>query len=164
MDFIDLGSLTLNIFNKDNKDDLCFAKRLFNDASIKKWFSGMADVLKKNSNGYLLGHGFIVKEYDLYVGYIGIGNYSNSEQAVYLRAAIDGGLRGMGYGSRLLNEISEYIFLNFPMVKCIKLKIDKKNINSIKTATSCKYKPLRDDFYVRYNPYKNKCKTKKNEF
>ena len=160
MEFAILERLTLNTVDKNNKDDISFVKRLFCDKSIKKWFSGMSVGLLSNPNNEFFGHGFLVKDRVKYVGYIGIGNYNVDERAVYLRSAIDKDLRGMGYGEILLNEITEYIFFNYTGVESIRLKIASNNVASLRTAKKCQYELLRDDFYIRYNPYVRKVKTK----
>lgn len=100
----------------------------------------------------LFGKRFIVKDNDLYIRYLGIGSL-NKEKSVYLRAGLDSDVIGMEYGKKTLSEIKEYIFSNYQEVECIKLKIDSENIPSLKTANSCGYTWLHDDFYVKYNPY-----------
>lgn len=55
-------------------------------------------------------------------------------------------------------KIGDYAFSNYEMVESIRLKIAYDNKQSLKTASSCGYKWLRDDFYIIYNPYLNKSK------
>lgn len=151
--FIQLETLSLYIIDKKNKLDLEFVKKLFHNEDIKKWVHGISNVLNDNINGDFFGHGFIIKDGETYIGYVGIGEYYSDEKCVYLRYGIDKEVVGNGYGKKILSEITEYTFLNYPDVEKIKLKIDRANIPSLKTANSCGYKWLSDDFYIKYTPY-----------
>ena len=153
MKFIDLETLSLHIIDKQNKNDLEFVKKLFKDKDIKKWVHGISNILNENKEQKLFGHGFIVKDNNDYIGYIGIGEFNENEKCVYLRAGLDKDKVGMGYGKKILTEITEYIFSNFEEVADIKLKIDKNNKASLGTANSCGYKWSYDDYYVKHNPY-----------
>ena len=104
--------------------------------------------LVNNPKLELFDHSFFVKHDSVLIGYINIGAYNKDEKCVYLRAAIDLDKRGLSYGKTLLAEISEYIFLEYPNVHSIKLKIADDNIPSLMTANYCGYKWLRDDFYT----------------
>ncbi len=152
MEFIKLDTLSLHIMDRENINDCKFVKKLVNNEGIKKWVHGISNIMSSNENKEFFNKGFIVKDNDLYIGYLGIGAL-NSEKSVYLRAGIDNNVIGKGYGKKILNEITEYIFFNYSEVESIKLKIDKENIASLKTANSCGYKWLHDDYYVKYNPY-----------
>lgn len=153
MKFTDLETLSLYIIDKQNKNDLEFIKKLFHDENIKKWVNGISNILSENINKDFFGSGFIVKLNDEYIGYVGIGSFNEKERCVYLRAGISNDKTGLGYGKRILSEITNYIFSNYDMVENIKLKINKENIPSLRTANSCGYIWLNDDFYIKYNPY-----------
>ena len=150
--FIQLETLALYIIDKKNKQDLEFVKRLFHNEEIKKWVHGISNVLNDNINCEFFGHGFIIKDGEKYIGYIGISEFVRDENCVYLRAGLDKDVVGNGYGKKTLSEITEYIFLNYPDVEKIKLKIDRENLPSLNTANACGYKWLYDDFYINYNP------------
>ena len=152
MELIKLESLTLTDFNKENKEELEFSKKLIFDESIKKWFSGIFSYLSNSHHYDFFGRGFLIKDNDIYVGYIGIGEFNENEKSVYLKAAIDKDKRGHSYGKRILSEITDYIFTNHGYVENIRLKIDSNNTASLKTAETCGYKWFRDDFYIMYNP------------
>ena len=153
MEFIKLDTLTLHIPEKDNIEDIEFIKSLCHDDSIKKRFQGLMGGLFNNSDFELLGHAFLVSFEGKYIGYIRVGEIIKEENAVYLRAAIDQNQRGNKFSNTLLNEITNYIFQNFPEVESIRLKIASDNIPSLMNAQACGYTWLRDDFYIKYNPY-----------
>ena len=153
--FIQLESLTLNKFDKNNKNDLEFIKKLCNDESIRNRFQGLLMGLTNNQNNDFFNRSFLVSYKNDYIGYINIGSYNTEEKCVYLRAAIDKDARGFSYGKTLLNEVSEYIFSNFFEVENIHLKIAADNKPSLMTANACGYKWLKNDIYIRKSPYIN---------
>lgn len=61
----------------------------------------------------------------------------------------------------LLSEITEYIFENYNNIESVRLKIDFNNKASLNTAISCGYKWLKDDCYIKINPYFSVNKLKK---
>ena len=152
MEFTKLDTLSLYLFDKTNDEDIIFIKNICGDTSIKKWFQGITIGLLTNKNQDFFDHGFIVKENNEYIGYIGISNFNIEESSVYLRAAILKDKRGLSYGETLLAEITDYIFDNYTNVESIRLKIAKENIPSLQTANACDYKWLKDDIYIKYNP------------
>ena len=154
MIYTTIGTLTLNnfIYDKNNLENLHFLRKLTNDEDVKKRIQGLSNILSNKDNSFF-GQGFIVKDNNIYVGYVHIGNFNKNEKCVYLIAAIDKDLRGKSYGKILLNEITEYIFKNYPEITNIRLKIDKDNIPSLKVADACGYKWLENEFYKKDNPY-----------
>lgn len=161
MEFKKIGTLTLNIFDKENIDHLKFIKNLFNDPSIIKRFQCISVSSLNNPKKEFFEHAFLVSHNDNLVGYISTSSINKIEHFVYLRLAIAKQKRGKGYGKTLLNEITEYIFNKYPEVKSIHLKIAKDNKPSLMASSSCGYTLLKDDFYVKNNPYtySNKVKT-----
>lgn len=153
MKFTNLETLSLYTIDKQNKKDLEFIKKLFHDENIKKWVNGISNILSDNKNKNFFNSGFIVKLESEYIGYVSIGDFNKEEKCVYLRIGIPNDKTGLGYGKRILNEITNYIFSNYSEVENIKLKIKKENIPSLRTANSCGYTWLYDDFYIKYNSY-----------
>lgn len=153
MEFIKLETLELNIPEKSDEKAREFIKKLCHDESIKKRFQGIMGGLFDNPNFELLGHAFLVSYNNEYIGYLRVGEILKDENAIYLRAAIDKDARGHNWGAVLLNEITEHIFQNYPEAESIRLKIAPDNIPSLKTAEAGGYVWLRDDFFVKYNPY-----------
>lgn len=153
VEYVSLGTLKLNTFDKDNKQMLEFLKKLIKDETIISRFQGMTVGLLKNDRNEFFGHGFLVTDNNEFVGYIGIGDYNQKEKSVYLRYAIDKEKRGKSYGKTLLNEITEHIFKNYSSIESIRLKIASDNKASLMTANSCGYKWLNDEFYSKDNYY-----------
>lgn len=155
MNSIELTTLKLVVFNKKDKEHLKFLKLLLQDKSILQRFQGLANKLLHNYGDDFFDRGFLVANTDKLIGFINIGAYNNLEKSVYLRAAISKFERGNGYGKKLLEEITIYIFTNYPQVESIRLKIASDNKESLATASSCGYTWLEKDYYLKYNPYIN---------
>ena len=71
------------------------------------------------------------------------GGFDENDKAVYIRQAIFKEYRGnkeKRYGTLLLNEITDYIFSNYPMVHYIKARIHHDYISSMKMAWNCGFK------------------------
>lgn len=148
---IKMQTLTINNFNKDNITDLEFIKKLCKDETIKSRFQGILAGLLNNNEFF--DHGFLVSHDNELIGYIHIGAIDKQEHSIYLRAAVDKNKRGFGYGKTILQEITEYIFKNYPQVESIRLKIANDNKASLMTSNACGYKWLVDDYYIKYNPF-----------
>ena len=157
MEFARIGTLILNIFDKNDRKALEFIKKLCHDESILSRFQGIMIGLS-NKNNVFFDHSFLVSHNNEFIGYINIGKFNNEEKSIYLRAAVDKEKRGFGYGKTILQEITEYIFKNYPQVESIRLKIASDNKASLMTANSCGYQWLENDFYIKYNPYLKKNK------
>jgi len=155
MEYAKIGELTLNIFDKTSKQELEFIRKLCKDETISKWFQGIMVGLTNNSKKEFFNHSFLVTHNKDLIGYINIGSYNEEEACVYLRAAIDKEKRGFSYGKMLLTEITNYIFKNYNNIESIRLKIEKENKVSLNTAISCGYEWLKDDYYIKNNPYYN---------
>ena len=155
---IKLETLTIHTFDKNNKTELEFIKKLCNDETIKSRFQGLLRGLIDDKGFF--DHAFLVSHNNNLVGYVHIGDFNNEEKCVYLRAAIDKDKRGFGYGKTILQEVTEYIFKNYSQVESIRLKIASDNKASLMTSNACGYKWLENDFYIKYNPYLDNIKTK----
>ena len=155
---IKLETLNLVNFNKDNKEHIIFLKKIIHDDSIKKRFNGFINRLNSRTNDGILDKAFFITDNNELIGFIDIGAFNNDEKVVYLRGAIDKDKRGNNYGNKMLIETSNYIFLNYPKIEKIKLKIDDDNIASIKNAESCGFFNMLNGFYEKSNPYKQKMK------
>ncbi|MBE6140063.1 MAG: GNAT family N-acetyltransferase [Firmicutes bacterium] len=160
MEFIKLETLTLHIFDKNSEMDILFYKKLRNDKTITKYIQGLSVGLLYNPQHKFFNKSFFVAEQDSYIGYIKIGNYNELNKYVYLSGAIDFDSRGKSLGSKMLYEVSDYIFKNYPEVESIRLKIKSTNKSSIYTANSCGFIWLTDELYYKLNPYLEKTFTK----
>lgn len=137
-------------FDKDNIEHVLFLKNLINDETIKSRFQGLLPNLMKNSKE-IFNKGFFLSFKNELVGYIDFSSF-NTEEAVYFRGAISQEHRGKKLGKKMLKDISNYTFENYPYVKFIKLKIEKDNISSIKVALSNGFYNIDKDYYVLENP------------
>ena len=153
MKYKKLNSICLHTITKESTKEIEFYKELLKDEIISYRLHGLGGILLPPDKFPFLGRSFLVSFNDDLFGYVHIGEFNPHEEAVYLKAAIHRDKRGTGYGKLLLEEITNYIFVNYQEVKCIKLKIAKDNLASIHTANSCGYIWLTDDFYIKYNPY-----------
>ena len=88
------------------------------------------------------------------IGYTQIGNFNKEEESVYiLGSAIDKEHRGKKTENGktleelMLNDISNYILLNYKQVKQIKLTISDDNIPAIKLSEKCGYEHLTSTHY-----------------
>jgi len=139
---------------------MVFFKELLKDETITNRFQGFLPNLMKNNDSSIIGKGFFIKDENQLIGYVDIGNYNESEHAVYIRQAISSNKRGMGYGKRSLFEICDLIFANYPEIENIKARIATDNVFSIEMAKACGFKWIRDDYYGITNPYIKNNKTK----
>jgi len=153
MEYAKLETMTLCLFDKENRQHLEFIKKLCKDESIKNRFQGITVGLLNNPKKKFFGHGFLVTKDDMLIGYIGISEYHEDEKSIYLRAAIDNEMRGCSYGTQLLTEISEYIFRTYQEVERIRLKIASDNVPSLKTANANGYQWIEGELYEKENPY-----------
>lgn len=100
----------------------------------------------KDNNKSIFNSAFIILDEDIPVGYLFIS--SNINDKVFLECSILKEFRGMGYGSRVTNEISDYLFEK-QNVRSIKLDIDPSNKKSIMAANSCGFFLDEEDYELR---------------
>ena len=149
---IKLETLSLNSFDINNKDHIVFLKNMIHDKSITTRFNGFLPRLNSKSKS-IFDKAFLLVNDTNIIGFVDIGAFNKEERAVYLRGAIDKSNRGNNNGHKMLYEVSNFIFSNYPNVEKIKLNIAKDNIASIKTAESCGFYNMLNGFYEKRNPY-----------
>ncbi|MBE6154785.1 MAG: GNAT family N-acetyltransferase [Firmicutes bacterium] len=150
-----LNTIDLITFDKNNPIHLEFLKSLIKDESIIKRFHGFSSGLLHTKKDEFFGQAYFLEENNELFGFVDIGNYIVDEKSVYLRIAVDKNKRGKGYGKKILEEVSEFIFKNKLQVESIKVKIANDNIQSLNMAASCGYEWVNSDYYIKYNPYLN---------
>ena len=89
---------------------------------------------------------FVVQYNEMPMGYLYISNKINDE--VFLEYSVLKEYRKMGYGSELLNEITNYLFENCN-IKNIRLDIDPSNKNSILLASACGFYLDEEEYEAR---------------
>ena len=100
----------------------------------------------KNNNRSIYQSAFVVEDLGVPVGYLFISNRIRDE--VFLEYAVLKEYRGMGYGSDIVRQTTDYLFQNHN-IKYIRLDIDPSNKNSINTAEACGYTLDEDEFASR---------------
>ena len=100
----------------------------------------------KNNNLSIYQSAFVVEDLGVPVGYLFISNRIRDE--VFLEYAVLKEYRGMGYGSDIVRQTTDYLFQNHN-IKDIRLDIDPSNKNSINTAEACGYTLDEDEFASR---------------
>lgn len=153
---IELSTLSLVTFDKNNPKHLIFLKKLIKDKIVSERFQGFTQHLLHNFGNEFFDRGFLILLEQDIVGYVDVGEYNYKNDSVYLRCAIDEDFRGKAIGRRLLSELTDYIFNNYPFVENIRLKIADDNKASLKVALACGYKWEDKDYYVKTNPLKDK--------
>ncbi len=144
-----MDTLYLVSFEKENKEHLEFVMELLHDESIKKRFQGIFRSLN-NMSDEIYDNGYLINDGKELVGYIDIGAL-NEDGTIYLKEAVSSKYRGMNYGSRILKEVTNFLFMNVDELDRIILRIADDNISSLKTADSCGYRWLEKDYYYKDN-------------
>ena len=67
---IEMDTLSLCKFDKDNKDHMIFLKKLLADETIKERFQGLLPNLMKKTDDTIIGMGFFIADGDCLVGYV----------------------------------------------------------------------------------------------
>ena len=119
-----------------------------NGISSSKYIHQIKERLEtsKDNNKTIFNSAFIILDEDIPVGYLFISSNINDE--VFLECSILKEFRGMGYGSRITNEISDYLFQEHN-IRSIKLDIDPSNKKSIMAANSCGFFLDEEDYELR---------------
>lgn len=128
---ISLDSYKLIKLKKENKIDLDFVKELFKDEDVLLYLGHLENDFKNV---------YIVSDYDgNYIGYLSMSNVivnMKNLTSVTLYYAIDKKYRGMGYGTLLLNEVSDYLLERVDMLV---MMIDINNKSSLKVAEKASF-------------------------
>lgn len=140
-----------------------FASKQLIEQSLGGYIHQLEERLRdsKKSEKLLFSNAYLAQFNDNIFGYIYIS--SMKKNSIYLEYMILEQFRGKGFGSRLLEETTDFIFHQFENIKEIHLDISRDNQKSIRTAESCGYyfdsdtyvfnqRPDRLDF-VKDNPY-----------
>ena len=154
-----LENLYLDTYSEKYKNLL----ESFNNESKSDFIYNIADRLISSSNKdkFTFDVGYVVLNESLEgVGYVFISGIRNDN--LYIEYSITKENRGYGYGKKLLNEVTNYLFENYN-IKDARLDIDSSNQKSIKTAEACGYFLDEDDFerkgyqgkmiFIKDNPY-----------
>lgn len=142
---IQLETLSLTRYDEENHKQI--KEELENGVSSSGFIHQIKERLENsNNNKSIFNSAFIILDEDIPVGYLFISSNINDE--VFLECSILKEFRGMGYGSRVTNEISDYLFEE-QNIRSIKLDIDPNNKKSIMAANSCGFFLDEDDYESR---------------
>ncbi len=144
---------SIESFDKNDKDHLLYLKELMSDETVKERFNGLSFKPHLDAEGLVFDRGYFIKENasDNLIGYYHIGEVTCNND-VYLRSSTRKCFRNKGYGSKMLEEVTEYLCNNMSDIKRIVLKIDKDNIGSWKVASNAGYEWLSKDYCSKDNP------------
>ena len=144
MEKIKLETLCLDRYSEKYKN----LKDEFNGNSVSRFVDSINDRLISSAlnDEFSFQSAYIVLSKNEPIGYVYISN--NVKDEVFLELSILKDKRNMGYGSKIINELSDYLFNNYN-IRCVKLDIDPSNINSIKTADSCGFLFDEDEYERR---------------
>lgn len=138
---------TLSLTKYDEKYNQ-IKEELENGISSSKYIHQIKERLE-NSNKKdktIYNSAFIVLEEKNPIGYLFISSMINDE--VFIEYSILKEYRQKGYGKKVVNEISDYLFEN-NNIKSIILDIDPSNKNSMLLASSCGFFFDEDDYEER---------------
>lgn len=137
---------TLSLVRYDNEySDL---KEEFENGSSKSPYIDSIGVRLANSSSRkdVFQSAFVVLDDGVAVGYVFISSMIKDE--VFLEYAVLREFRGMGIATRIVDEVSEYLFSSLN-IKTVKLDIAPSNEASIRTARKCGFFEDEDDFEER---------------
>lgn len=142
---IELQSLSLTKYNEKYES---IKEELEKGISASKYIHQIKERLEKSNkeDKTIYNNAFIVLEQNNPIGYLFISSMINDE--VFIEYSILKEYRRKGYGKKLVNEISDYLFEN-NNIKSIILDIDPSNKNSMLLASSCGFFFDEDDYESR---------------
>ena len=129
---------TLSLTRYDDEKHQYLKNELEKGESSSRFIHQIAERLdnSNNSNSNIFQSAFVVLDGDIPIGYVYISSNRNDE--VFLECSLLKTFRNKGYGKRLLNEVSNYLFEEHN-IRCIKGDVDPSNKNSQLMLESCGY-------------------------
>ena len=139
---------TLDLTRYDAEKHRFLKEDLENGESASRFIHQMAQRLDNSiyAGENIFQSAFVVLDREIPIGYVYISSNKNDE--VFLEYSLLKSFRGMGYGKRLLNEVSNYLFENHN-IRCIKGDVDPSNKNSQMMLESCGYEFAEEDYEER---------------
>ena len=139
---------TLDLVRYDVEKHGFLKDELENGESASRFIHQIAQRLENSiyAGENIFQSAFVVLDREMPIGYVYISSNKNDE--VFLECSLLKNCRGMGYGKRLLNEVSNYLFENYN-IRCIKGDVDPSNKNSQMMLESCGYEFDEEDYEER---------------
>lgn len=145
-----IGDFELVSYDNMNVEHVKFKNELTKDQDFKNYFGTFfaknIDDIFASANELEVNKAFLLLDDEKIIGMIRIFSYHEAG-FLNLQYAINPLYRNQKYGTRILKEISNYLFENG--VKVIDLNIDKSNIGSIKCATKVGYEQYEEKYRLR---------------
>ena len=139
---------TLNLTRYDSEKHVFLKEELEKGESSSRFIHQIAQRLDNSSYAgeNIFQSAFVVLDGNMPIGYVYIS--SNKKDEVFLECSLLKNFRKMGYGKRLLNEVSDYLFENHN-IRCIKGDVDPSNKNSLMMLEACGYEFDEEDYEER---------------
>lgn len=133
---IKLETLVLTRYNEKKHKNL--KEELENGESSSKFIHQIAQNLENSKNNFsnIFQSSFVIEHNDISIGYLYISSNKNDE--VFLECSLLKQFRSKGYGTILLNQVSDYLFENHN-IKCIKADVNPSNKKSMAMLCACGY-------------------------
>lgn len=142
---IELETLDLKRYNREQH--LTVKEELECGASASKHIHQIGERLElSKDNKSIYQSGYVVEDNGMPIGYLFISSMRDDE--VFLEYSVLKQFRGMGYGSSIVRETTDYLFENHN-IRSIRLDIDPSNRNSSLVATSCGFSVDEEEFESR---------------
>lgn len=156
---IEIEKINIINFNKNEDEHLKVYDELVNGESKSNMISLIKERLlrSKECNDLIFDNAYLIRMDNNIVGYLYLSNKNTNY--IYLEMSILKNYRDKKLGSTLLEQITNYIFINNDNLKEIRLSIDKSNPRSMKSALNAGYYYDEDDYmnekidFVCENPY-----------
>ena len=138
---LELETLVLKSYDNNNNKHTSYKNSLEYDEDFVKFFGHFfiknIDSIFVHSDTLEVNKAYIIEDNEEVIGMIRIFR-KTFNGVIELQYAVSREYRRIGYGTKILKEISDYFMLNNE-VNCIKLDINKNNIGSITCAKSLGY-------------------------
>ncbi len=156
---ISLENFEIINFDKNNFNHM----EVYNDLDKGESKSNMISLigerllLSRKTSELEYQNAYLISKNSQILGYLYLS--SKSMDHIYVELSILKKYRKNKIGSQVLNEVTDYIFLNNNDLKEIRLSIDKSNIGSMKVAMNAGYFYDDDDYrnekidFTKDNPY-----------
>lgn len=143
------GSFELVVFDQENQNHRSFLETL-SLGNEEGFVKQIPERLHRSSyqNNSFFERAYLVSFHDELIGYLYLGGLKRD--SVYLEYLIVPSKRKKGYASKLLEEISDYLFSTYPVEKVL-LDIDQGNYPSMKTAMAAGFTYDTDEYVQGLN-------------
>ena len=152
---VKLNSLAITNFDSNDLEKIKFVKELKEDNLISQFLYGCIDKMieaSEKSENFVLGYGYIVLDKDNLIGFIRPARIIDNS-TLDIDYAVKSNYRHQGYGTKILEEASEYFFKNSDEIENIKLFIDSENVNSMSCAEKAGFIKTTESYSHLFSTY-----------